>query len=72
MSYSKLLLRKREVESKRKRRTSEDTGKIGLEIITISEIEASDKINMDKRKLNILKSRKDKYNSLEIIVVFRL
>ena len=31
--------------------------KLRLEIIPISENEASDKTNMDKRKLNILKSR---------------
>jgi hypothetical protein len=31
--------------------------KLRLETTAISEIEASDKINMDKRKLNISKSR---------------
>ena len=46
--------------------------KLRLEIIPISESEASDKTNKGKRKLNIRKSRKVRYDSLEKIVVFKL
>ena len=46
--------------------------KLWLAIITMSKSEASDKINMDKRKLNVSKSHERRYSSLEITVVFKL